>query len=165
MIETASQAVHRSRLDVLGGVVSVVCAIHCAVLPVLISVLPFPLLAGVLSFVPAVLRPGSGFDLVALPAAVVLAVASFSWGFSLHRRGYIFALPFAAVSLIGSGWLWAPPRLPDFFVVTGALVLAAGHILNRRLCRFCRFCRVHEVKVADAPAVLSSALSTRGDSL
>jgi hypothetical protein len=75
-----------------------------------------PLLAGVLSFVPAVLRPGSGFDLVALPAAVVLAVASFSWGFSLHRRGYIFALPFAAGSLIGSGWLWAPPPVTRFFL-------------------------------------------------
>jgi hypothetical protein len=141
MSDNASLAVHRSRLDALGVALSVACAMQCAALPILISVLPFPLLAGVLPFVPAVLLPGGGFDRIALAASIVLAAGTFSWGFRWHRQVYIFAVLSVAMSLIGFGSLWVPGRHQIAFVVAGALILAAGHVLNRRLCRLCHLCQ------------------------
>jgi hypothetical protein len=157
MVENASPAMHRPWLDSLGATVSITCALQCAAIPLLISVLPFPLLASVLPFVPAALLPRSGFDRIALAVSIALAVGSFSWGFRWHRRVYIFAFLLAALAVIGAGWLWVVSRYQFLFVVAGALTLAAGHLLNRRLCRRCRFCRVPEAELVSEPAAFKSS--------
>jgi hypothetical protein len=165
MIESASQAVHRSWLDVLGAAVSMACAIQCATLPVLISVLPFPLLAGVLPFVPTVFRPGSGFDRVGLSAAIALAVFGYSRGFRRHRQIQVFAFLVLALCLLGTGWLWLTGRYQLFFVVAAALVLAAGHASNRRLCARGLSCHVTEPAMVLETSALkrTSALGIKGE--
>jgi hypothetical protein len=119
----------------LGATLSLACAIQCAVLPLVISLLPFSLLAVVVPFIPAALLPGGGFDWIALGGASALAAGSFSWGFSRHRRVYIFAFLLAALGVIFAGWLWVAGRYQVLFVVISAAILTAGHLLNRRLCR------------------------------
>jgi hypothetical protein len=147
MLESASQAVHRPWLDGLGAMVSVACAVQCAALPVLVTVLPFPVLAGVLRFIPPVLRPGSGFDRIALTASVALAVVSFSAGISPTppRSGFRILTGRSVHDrrrlAVGAG------RYQLFFVVAGALVLAAGQIFNRRLCARHRFCHVAKLEM------------------
>jgi hypothetical protein len=144
---------HRSWLDSLGAAVSVACAIQCAALPLLISVLPFSLLASILSFIPSVLLPRSGLDRIALVSAISLAVCSFSWGFRLHRRVYIFVFLLCALGVLGAA-RYSYYQLS--FVVASALILAAGHILNRRLCRRCRSSRVPEAEVVPEPSAPKS---------
>jgi len=67
-------------------------------------------------------------------------VSSFGSGFRAHRRFYIFAFLLSASVLILTGRLWVDPSYEVPLVVSGMLVLAAGHLLNRRLCRLCAAC-------------------------
>ena len=131
MDDIASQAVHRSWIDSLGTTVSVVCAIQCSLFPLLVTVLPLIGLGFLL---------GDGLERVFLITSLVLAVSSFGSGFRAHRRFYIFAFLLSASVLILTGRLWVDPSYEVPLVVSGMLVLAAGHLLNRRLCRLCAAC-------------------------
>ena len=157
MDEVPSKAAHRSRLDSLGAAVSVACAIQCAVLPLLISVLPFPLLVSLLPFLHPGFIVGGGLEKIFVATATALAAGSFTWGFRFHRRFYVFLFLILALGLIVAGRVWVERRHQVPFVVSGALILAIGHIINRRLCRLCRFCRVPEANVVPEPAVLKSS--------
>jgi hypothetical protein len=157
MDENASQAVRRSWLDAAGTTVSVACAIQCVLFPLVISVLPFPLLVSVLPFLNLDFLVGGGLEKAVLATAIVLAVGSFSWGFRFHRRFYVFLFLILALGLIFAGRVWLENRYQIPFVVSGALILAAGHIFNRRLCRLCLACRAPEPEVVSKPAALNSS--------
>jgi hypothetical protein len=131
MDDTASQAVHRLWIDSLGATVSVACAIQCSLFPLLVSVLPLIGLGFLL---------GDGLERVFLITSLVLAMSSFGSGFRAHRRFYIFAFLLSASALILTGRLWVDPSYEVPLVVSGTLILAAGHLLNRRLCRLCATC-------------------------
>ena len=77
MNDTASHAVHRWWLDAVGTTVSVACAIHCSLFPLLFTVLPLIGWGFLL---------GDGLELVFLITSFVLAVSSFGSGFRAHRR-------------------------------------------------------------------------------
>jgi hypothetical protein len=121
----------RSWIDSLGTSVSIACAIQCSVFPLLIGVLPLLGLGFLL---------GEGVEKVFLATSAVLAVGSFSWGFGYHRRFYVFLFLLSAGALMVTGRLWVDERYEIPFVVSGSLMLTAGHFLNRRLCRLCAEC-------------------------
>ena len=83
---------------------------------------------------------------VFLGTSIVLAVGSFSWGFRYHRQLYIFLFLISGFALIFFGRVWVQESFEILFVVSGALVLASGHLLNRRLCRLCADCETQEKK-------------------
>lgn len=148
----------RSWLDSLGATVSVACAVQCALFPLLISVLPFSVLASVLPFLGPRLFLGDGLEKALLVIAGGVAIAAFSWGLLRHRRAYVLWLLVSAFGLIfaGRAWVENPYQIP--LIVSGSLLLAAGHILNSRLCRSCVNCHAprHE-KPAANPAVLTGS--------
>ncbi|HEY3169267.1 MAG TPA: MerC domain-containing protein [Candidatus Binatia bacterium] len=121
----------RSWIDSLGTSVSIACAIQCSVLPLLVGILPLLGLGFLL---------GDGIEKVFLASSTVLAVSSFSWGFRYHRRFYVFVFLASAAALIIAGRLCVDERYELPFVVSGSLILTAGHFLNRRLCRLCAEC-------------------------
>ena len=131
MNDTASQVVHRSWLDAVGTTVSVACAMQCSLFPLFVTVLP---LMG-LGFL-----PGDDLERVFLVTSFVLAVSSFGSGFRAHRRFHIFVLLLSAALLIVTGRLWVDASYEAPLVVSGTLILAAGHLMNRRLCRLCAAC-------------------------
>jgi hypothetical protein len=134
MDERASLVGPRSWMDSLGTTVSIACAIQCTFFPLLISVLP---LVG-LGFL-----AGDGVEQGFITTSVILAVGSFSWGFRHHRRFYIFLFLVFSLTLIFAGRVWVVDGFEIPFVVSGTLVLAAGHLLNRRLCQLCVDCEAH----------------------
>lgn len=136
MNDHASQVVHRSWLDSLGATVSLACAIQCSLFPLLVGILPFLGMGFLL---------GDGLEQVLLVTSLVLAVSSFGLGFRAHRRFYIFVFLFSATVLILVGRLGVDPRYEVPLVVLATLVLGAGHLLNRRLCRLCAMCASHRV--------------------
>jgi hypothetical protein len=125
-------------IDVLGTTVSIACAIQCSIFPLLVSVLPLLGLGFLL---------GESVEKFFLATSSVLAVSSFIWGFRYHRRFYVFLFLVSAAALIIAGRLWVDERYEIPLVVSGALVLAAGHFLNRSLCRLCAKCSVHRTKL------------------
>jgi hypothetical protein len=126
--EKVSLMAPQSWVDSLGASVSIACAIQCTLFPLLISVLP---LVG-LGFL-----AGDGVEKVFLATSIILAVGSFSWGFRHHKNLYIFLFLIGGLLLIFTGRAWVDENSEISFVVSGALVLAAGHFLNRRLCQLC----------------------------
>jgi MerC mercury resistance protein len=121
----------RSWIDSLGATASIACAIQCSVFPLLVGILP---LLGLGFFL------GDGVEKFFLATSVVVAVSSFTWGFRYHRRFYVFLFFVSAAALIIAGRLWVDERYEVPFVVSGSLILSAGHFLNRRLCRLCAEC-------------------------
>jgi hypothetical protein len=131
MNQTAASA-SSVRIDLVGTCVSLVCAVHCLTVPFLVTVLP---LAGV-----GVLLGGS-LEILFIVASVVLATGSLCWGFRRHRRWRVFIVLGTALTMIAVGRFLASEPYELLFVFMGAVVLAAGHLLNRYLCLTCVVCQ------------------------
>jgi hypothetical protein len=120
-----------ARLDLMGTCVSLMCALHCLTVPLLVTVLS---LAGAGVFL------GGSLEVLFIAASVALATGSLCWGFRRHRRWQMFIVLGAALTIIGVGRFLARESFELVFVVMGAAVLAGGHLLNRYLCLTCRVC-------------------------
>jgi len=120
-----------SRVDRLGIWVSLICAIQCMAAPLMVTLLP-------LSW-PGVFADDA-LETLFVIASVGIATGGLCWGFRLHRRQYVFLVLGTAVAMIGAGRLLAHKPFDAGLVMTGAMVLTAGHLLNRHLCRTCAHC-------------------------
>lgn len=113
--------------DRIGMLGSVVCALHCALVPVLISLLPA---LGLGLFASADLDQGFAVF------AGVLGVATLSVGFRRHRAFHAWALLLPGLALI---WAGSFTELHDHslahvsMMVVGGLLVAGAHLLNLRL--------------------------------
>jgi hypothetical protein len=134
-MKAAPPALTQARLDQVGLGLSLACAIHCLALPLLVAALP---LAG-LGF----LVEGPT-DVLLVLASLGMAAGSLCWGFRLHRRWHVFVVLSAALSLIVVGRVLVEGPYEIVLVVTGALLLAGCHLLNRHLCRSCLKCQTGE---------------------
>jgi hypothetical protein len=83
-----------ARLDLVGTCVSLMCALHCLTVPLLVTVLP---LAGAGVFL------GGSLEVLFIAASVALATGSLCWGFRRHRRWQMFIVLGAALTMIGVG--------------------------------------------------------------
>jgi uncharacterized membrane protein len=122
------------RLDRLGAAASLACAVHCAVMPLLVSLLP---LVG-LSFLA---KEQTEWALICLS----LSLGSLSLLPSYarkHRRLRPLSLFAFGGSLIITALLSVEEgtRLEAPAMTLGALMIACAHMVNRRLCRSCVAC-------------------------
>lgn len=113
----------------LGAGLSLACAVHCALTPLLVGILP---LLG-LSFLSE-----ERTEAWLVGAVVVLATGSALWGFKRHgalRAVMAFA---GAVGLLLMGrWLGDEHPLGVPLTIAGGLAIAGAHWLSARLCRTC----------------------------
>jgi MerC mercury resistance protein len=130
MNQTGGSPSH-ARIDLLGMYVSLVCALHCLTVPLLVTVLP---LAG------AGVALGGSLEVLFIAASVALATGSLCWGFRRHRRWRVLIVLGAALTMIAVGRFLASEPYELVCVVMGAAALAGGHLLNRYLCRTCVVC-------------------------
>lgn len=115
--------------DRLGAVASFLCAIHCALLPFVIAVLP---LLG-LSFL------GSHrFEEVFVSCACVLAASALISGYRRHHRRLpmFFAVPGLLLLVLGVTFLHGGSLMVhSVLVTTGGLLVATAHFINLRVDR------------------------------
>jgi hypothetical protein len=111
------------------------------------------LLIGVLPLVGLGFLAGDGVEKVFLVTSVILAVGSLSWGFRRHKNLYVFLFLIGGLLLIFTGRVWVDANSEISFVVSGTLVLAAGHLLNRRLCQLCVVCEANERNQKDTSRI------------
>ena len=123
-------------LDKAGATASLLCAIHCAAMPLVVTLLPF---VG-LSFLAHELT-----EWVLLFAAAAIGLTSLCWGYREHRSRRALAVLSLGLSLAfcgrvleenGIGW-------GAVAMVLGGCTVAASHLINRALCRSCRACHTH----------------------
>lgn len=125
-------------VDQLGASLSLVCALHCALQPLLLVALPLVGLGFLMNEL---------LETIFLGFSLTLAAWSFFSGYAHHRRSAVFAFWGVAATLI------ALSRMPWFetyemiLAVCGALSLVSGHLLNQYLHR-----QAHAVIYSEIPA-------------
>lgn len=118
----------RSLIDRFGAVGSLICAIHCAVLPLLIAALPS---LGVAAWL------GDGFERGFVLFATLLGLFSVIWGYRRHGAIRALGLLLLGLAALWSGVMYAPLHhalVPHAIAMTfGGTLVGLAHIANLRL--------------------------------
>ena len=123
-----SPLTRRSLLDRIGATGSLVCALHCALLPLVIAALPS---LGVAIWL------GDGFERVFVVFATLLGLFSVVWGYRRHRAVRALGLLLPGLAVLWMGVLYAPLHhalLPHAIAMTsGGTLVGLAHLANLRL--------------------------------
>lgn len=115
-------------LDRLGATGSLICAIHCALLPLVIVLLPS---LGVASWL------DRGFEQAFVAFASLLGLFTLAWGYRLHRAVRALGMLVPGLAALWLGVLFDPLHeavLPHAIVMTlGGTLLGLAHLANLRL--------------------------------
>lgn len=119
---------HRSLIDRFGAAGSLLCAIHCALLPLAIAVLPPLGLAGFGS---------QGFERAFVAFATLLGLFSAIWGYRRHRAVRALSLLIPGLVTLWVVVLYEPLHymvVPHAVAMTfGGTLVGLAHIANLRL--------------------------------
>lgn len=118
----------RKVLDRIGAIGSLLCAIHCALLPLVIAVLPS---LGVAAWL------GSSFEEAFVLFATALGLFSMAWGYRRHRAVQALSLLIPGLAVLWVGVLYQPLHesvIPHAIAMTfGGTLVGLAHLANLRL--------------------------------
>jgi hypothetical protein len=114
------------RLDRVGAGASTMCAIHCALMPIVATSLPLIGLGWLSSPLVEGLLIGLGLSV----ASIALARGYIRH----HRRAEALGVGMAGAAAILAARFALPEEMEPFAMATGGLLLAAAHLVNSRLC-------------------------------
>ena len=125
-------------IDKVGMFSSATCAVHCILLPFLITVLP---LYG-LSFI-----VDESFEIAMLLLSIILAILSLCLGYKIHKNKKMFFLFSVGISFLLLGRFahennWGFGSLVILFL--GGLMISSSHIINNKLCKSCGSCSLEK---------------------
>lgn len=114
---------HR-KIDSVGTCLSLLCAVHCIALPILILLIPS------FGFLMA-----ENYERIFVAGTICLALFSLVLGAISHRQAkpfYFFGI--AVASILFAETYGEESFMHRVFFLVGAVFLATTHIINRRLC-------------------------------
>ncbi|WP_066094650.1 MerC domain-containing protein [Xanthomonas massiliensis] len=115
-------------LDRFGATGSLLCAVHCAALPMLLALLPSLGLAFLLD---------DGLEIGFVAFVSGLGLCSLGWSYRHHRTFRALGVLVLGLALLWAGVLYPPlhaSRWPHALVMTlGGMLVGAAHLLNLRL--------------------------------
>jgi len=116
----------RFNLDFLGMILSLACAVHCALVPI---VLMFGAFTG-LHFLadPAI-------EHTVIIGSIIVAGASLIPHYFHHRKKKVLIVATTGFALIFIGHSLGLAWLHTLFMISGGLAIAFSHLLNWRYCR------------------------------
>lgn len=118
----------RSLIDRFGATGSLVCALHCAITPLLLAAIPSLGLSVWL---------GDGFERGFVTFVTVLGLFSLVWGYRRHRAFRALGMLLFGLAALWTGVLYAPVHeaaVPHAIVMTvGGTLVGLAHLLNLRL--------------------------------
>ena len=119
---------HHRWIDRFGAAGSLACAVHCALLPLLIAALPSLGIAAWLS---------DGFEMGFVVFASLLGLFSLVWGYRRHRAFRALGLLLPGLAVLWAGVLIPVVHhaaMPHAVVMTlGGTLVGLGHLVNLRL--------------------------------
>lgn len=117
-----------SLLDRFGATGSIVCALHCALTPLLLAAIPSLGLSVWL---------GDGFERGFVMFVTVLGLFSLIWGYRRHRTFRALGMLLFGLAALWAGVLYAPLHqalVPHAIVMTvGGTLVGLAHLVNLRL--------------------------------
>jgi hypothetical protein len=127
-------------LDKAGMVASITCAVHCMIMPLVITLLPIFGLS---------LFATEEFEWILLMISAMLGITSLCFGFRKHKSFKAFSFLGIGLTFLVIGRL-AHEHMSHFrvftfdiyllFLVAGAILVALSHWLNNKLCKSCLPC-------------------------
>ncbi|SOD54542.1 MerC mercury resistance protein [Pseudoxanthomonas wuyuanensis] len=118
----------RSLVDGFAATGSMICALHCALTPLLLAVIPSLGLS---------LWLGDGFERGFVVFVTVLGLFSLVWGYRRHRVFRALGMLLTGLAALWAGVLYAPlheSAVPHAVVMTlGGTLVGLAHLLNLRL--------------------------------
>ena len=127
-VKSPRTAANISRADRFGEVASLLCAIHCAALPLAIALLPS---LGVAAWL------GEGFEEGFVVFATLLGLFTVATGYRRHRAVRALGLLVPGLGILWFGVLYAPLHqslLPHAIAMTiGGSLVGLAHLANMRL--------------------------------
>ena len=118
--------------DRVGAGLSMICALHCLVSPLVI---------GLASAIGVGLLFSEFVEGILIVSALGLASFTYLLGIRMHRQWLLMVVLTAAMLPMLGGLLWYHGTVETVLVVTGSLLLVGGHFWNRSLCLQCEHCR------------------------
>lgn len=116
--------------DTLGISASVICAIHCAILPIFLTSLP---VFGVEILHNRIFEMG----MIGLAAFVGLYALHHGWKKHHHKKTPLILFIIGMLFLISKEWLH---NISIYLLIPAVIFILAAHILNYRLCRKANHC-------------------------
>lgn len=125
-------------LDTTGVVVSWLCVVHCLLLPFAIALLPFAGLS-------VLVDEKTEWAIVAASAAVA-GLSLLPAFFRRHGKVRPIVLFASGLGLLLTARIAFEGDLvaETIFLLTGAVLISASHLINRRLCRECSACSAED---------------------
>jgi hypothetical protein len=127
-------------LDKAGMIASITCAIHCMIMPLIVTLLPIFGLS---------LFATEEFEWMLLMVSAMLGVTSLCFGFKKHKSFRAFSFLGIGLTFLVIGRL-AHEHVSHFrvfafdiyllFLVAGAILVTLSHWLNNKLCKSCLPC-------------------------
>ena len=114
-----------NRADKLGLAASVLCAVHCALLPLAFALIPTLGLSA---------AGRVDLDQAFTVFATLLGVTTLAFGFRRHRAFRAWALLVPGLAMVWAGaftWLHDHGLAHALIMVAGGLLLAGAHLVNR----------------------------------
>lgn len=122
--------------DKIGFVTSSACAVHCIVLPFIITILPY---VGLSFFLDSLT------EIILFVISAILAIASICFGYKKHKNKNIaFCFAFG-IFLIVCGHLLHETKWSlssSIALAIGGTIIAISHLINNKLCKSCTSCSV-----------------------
>lgn len=122
-------------LDRIGITATSLCALHCILLPVILPALP---LLGI-----GFLADHMWEHIFLIVTAVLGSIAMFSGFKRYHKKLYPFYLLMLGIVIYWQKHDFSESLQPVFIMI-GATLIVAAHIINIKLCNNCKQCSEHE---------------------
>ena len=119
-------------LDKVGIGASLLCAIHCALLPILFTTLP---LMGV------ELLENENLELGFISFSLIVGCFALYNGYRKHHHSVLPACVFVAgIAFLLFASFWLEDSMETIVKITGAVFVITAHILNWYSCKQCKIC-------------------------
>lgn len=121
-------------IDKLGVTLSSICAVHCALAPLLITIAPLIGLGFIFE---------EKFETVFILCTCGMAFLSTVWGFYKSHRSFepfyilLLGLALVVISRMDSVTSYLPE---PFLMFLAGLSIACSHLINLKLCKHCEVC-------------------------
>jgi hypothetical protein len=120
--------------DALGVTASVACAIHCAVLPLILS--SFPIFG-------VEIIDNAFFEYFMIGLAFAIGIYALSHGRNKHHHSWLPMGIFAGgIACLIAKQVWHQWQL--WFLLPAVVLIVAAHYINYRLCRSANHCHVED---------------------
>lgn len=130
-----------NKLDKIGMSASILCAIHCSLMPFLLLIIPIFSLS---LFVTEI------FEWVFLILSFLLGISSLCFGYKKHKSYKVFPILCTGFCFLVIGRIMHNHYVHEHefhfdiynvVLIMGGLLVAASHYLNSKLCKSCDKCK------------------------